>query len=45
MAHTFSNQKYQFGKILESFGMEEVGIFYHHLEHIDAIVVYFMSIW
>jgi hypothetical protein len=32
-----SNQKYQLGKILEGFGMEEVGIFYDHLEYITAI--------
>jgi hypothetical protein len=27
-----SNQKSQFGKILEGLGMEKVGIFYGHLE-------------
>jgi hypothetical protein len=34
----FSNQKFQFGEILECLGMENVGIFYDHLE-------YFPSIW
>jgi hypothetical protein len=33
-----SNQKYQFGYILEGLGMENVGIFYDHLE-------YFTDIW
>jgi hypothetical protein len=32
----FSNQKYQFGKILEGFGMKKVGIFYEHLEYCMA---------
>jgi hypothetical protein len=34
----FSNQKSQFGQILEGLGMENVVIFYDHLE-------YFMAIW
>jgi hypothetical protein len=34
----FSNQKSQFGQILEVLGMENVGIFNDHLE-------YFTSIW
>jgi hypothetical protein len=34
----FSNQKYQFGKILEGLAMEDVGIFYGHL-------IYFTAIW
>jgi hypothetical protein len=34
----FSNQKYQFGKILEGLLMEDVGAFYCHL-------VYFTTIW
>jgi hypothetical protein len=34
----FSNQKSQFGQILEGFGMENVGLFFDHLE-------YFMAIW
>jgi hypothetical protein len=29
----FSNQKSKFGKILEGFAMEDVGIFYGHLAH------------
>jgi hypothetical protein len=33
----FSNQKFQFGKILDCLGMENVGIFYDHLEYIIAI--------
>jgi hypothetical protein len=33
-----SNQKPQFGLILEGLGVENVGIFYDHLE-------YFMAIW
>jgi hypothetical protein len=34
----FSYQKLRFGYILEGFGMENVGIYYHHLVH-------FMTIW
>jgi hypothetical protein len=34
----FSNQKYQFGKILEGLAMEVVGVFHVHL-------VYVMAIW
>jgi hypothetical protein len=34
----FSNQKYQFGSILEGVAMEDVGIFYCRL-------VYLMVIW
>jgi hypothetical protein len=30
----FSNQKFQFGKILEGLAMEDVGIFYGHLIHL-----------
>jgi hypothetical protein len=33
----FSNQKSQFGSILEGLGMENVGIFYGHLEYITVI--------
>jgi hypothetical protein len=33
----FSNQKNQFGKILEGLAMENVGIFYVHLVHFTAI--------
>jgi hypothetical protein len=33
----FSNQKYQFGYILEDLGMENVGLFYDHLEYFTAI--------
>jgi hypothetical protein len=33
----FSKRKYQFGKILEGLGMENVGIFYDRLEHFTAI--------
>jgi hypothetical protein len=33
----FANQKSQFGKILEGFGKERVGIFYDHLEYITAL--------
>jgi hypothetical protein len=32
-----SNQKSQFGKILEGLGMENVGIFYGHSEYFTAI--------
>jgi hypothetical protein len=42
----FSNQKYQFGKILEGLAMENVGIFYVHLVHFTAIwYMYFVAIW
>jgi hypothetical protein len=34
----FSNQKSQFGKILEGFGMEKVGILNGYLEYITAIL-------
>jgi hypothetical protein len=34
----FSNQKYQFGKILECFAMKDFGKFYGHL-------FYFIAIW
>jgi hypothetical protein len=34
----FSNQKFQFGKILERLGWENVDIFHGHLE-------YFTNIW
>jgi hypothetical protein len=33
----FSNQKSQFGKILEGLGMEKVGVFFIHLKYITAI--------
>jgi hypothetical protein len=33
----FSNQKSQFGYILEGLGMENVGIYYAHLEYFTAI--------
>jgi hypothetical protein len=33
----FSNQKLQFGYILEGLGMENFGIFYDHLEIFTAI--------
>jgi hypothetical protein len=33
----FSNQKSNFGKILEGLGMEKVGVLYGHLEYIMAI--------
>jgi hypothetical protein len=33
----FSNQKSQFGKILEALRIENVSIFYAHLEYITAI--------
>jgi hypothetical protein len=43
---TFSNQKSEFGKILEALGAENVGIFYGHLEYITAIwYSYFTAIW
>jgi hypothetical protein len=32
-----SNQKSQFGKIFQALRMENVGIFYGHLEHFKAI--------
>jgi hypothetical protein len=34
----FSNQKFQFGQILEGLAMEDVGMFYGQL-------VYFVNIW
>jgi hypothetical protein len=33
----FSNQKPQFGLILEGLGIKNVGIFYDHLEYVMAI--------
>jgi hypothetical protein len=33
----FSNQKSQFGKILDGFAMEGVGLFYGHLVYFTAI--------
>jgi hypothetical protein len=33
----FSNQKCQFGVILEGLGMEKVGIFLGHLEYVMGI--------
>jgi hypothetical protein len=33
----FSNQKFRFGYILEGLGMENVGIFYNHVEYLTAI--------
>jgi hypothetical protein len=33
----FSNQKYQFGYMLEGLGMENVSIFYDHSEYLTAI--------
>jgi hypothetical protein len=41
----FSNQKSQFGQILEGFRWENVEIFYDHLEYFTAIWGYFMTIW
>jgi hypothetical protein len=38
----FSNQKSQFGYILERLGMDNVGIFYEHLEYFTAI---WYSLW
>jgi hypothetical protein len=32
----FSYQKFQFGYILEGFGIENIGIFYDHLEYFKA---------
>jgi hypothetical protein len=32
----FLNQKSKFGKILEGFAMEDVGVFYGHLVHFTA---------
>jgi hypothetical protein len=40
----FSNPKSQLGKILEGLRMENVGIFYAHLEYIMAIWYIFRSI-
>jgi hypothetical protein len=41
----FSNQKSQFGKILEGLRMETVGVFYSHLDcTYYALLVYFMVI-
>jgi hypothetical protein len=48
---TFSNQKSQFGKVLEGLGMEKVCIFCGHLEYITAMWCIFwpfgklVSIW
>jgi hypothetical protein len=42
----FSNQKSQFGLILEGIGMVNVGILYDHMEYIlYSPLVYFMAIW
>jgi hypothetical protein len=40
----FSNQKSQFGKILEDLAMEEVGLFYGHLVYFMWLL-YFVAIW
>jgi hypothetical protein len=37
MVYVFSNQKQQFGLILEGLGIEMIGMFYCHLEYITAI--------
>jgi hypothetical protein len=46
---TFSNQKSQFGQILEGLTMEDAGIFYGRLVHFTAIwhanFVAFIVIW
>jgi hypothetical protein len=47
----FSNQKYQFGSILEGLGMGKVGILFGHLENITSIWYilwpfgYLVAIW
>jgi hypothetical protein len=43
---SFSNQKSQFGYILEGLGNEKVGIFFGYFENITAIYsVHFLVIW
>jgi hypothetical protein len=37
----FSNQKYQFGEILEGLGMENVGMFYGQLEYFGPFVIFY----
>jgi hypothetical protein len=34
---TFSDQKWQFGHILDGLAMEEVGVFYGHMVYLTAI--------
>jgi hypothetical protein len=42
----FSNQKSQFGQILEGLRWENVAIFYGHLEYVfDGHLGYFMTLW
>jgi hypothetical protein len=42
----FSNQKSQFGNILDVLGMEKVGIFYGHKEYITVIwYILYIVIW
>jgi hypothetical protein len=41
MVHLFSNQKSQFGKILECLAMKDVGKFYGHLVNFPAILYIF----
>jgi hypothetical protein len=41
----FSNQKSQFGQILEGLEIENIGIFYGHLEYITVIWYIFFAIW
>jgi hypothetical protein len=47
----FSNQKYKFGFILEGLGMQNVGLFYFHLEYCTAFGIlyghleYCTAIW
>jgi hypothetical protein len=42
----FSNQKSQFGYILEDLGMENVVIYSGHLEYLTTIgYMYYMGIW
>jgi hypothetical protein len=43
---SFSNQKSQFGQILEGLTIENDGLFYGHLEYMYCgHLVYFMAMW
>jgi hypothetical protein len=41
----FSNRKSQFGQILEGPRLENVVIFYGHLEYFTDVLGYFRTIW
>jgi hypothetical protein len=45
MVYIFSNQKSQFGLILEGLAMEDVGIFYGRFGLFYCHLVYFTAVW